>query len=87
MRMDIREREPPLLPADGGSVRVGTDEDRTVKLQFLGAARQVTGSQYYLEADGAHLLIDCGMYQERAYLARNWDPSPLRPRESGRDVC
>jgi metallo-beta-lactamase family protein len=52
-----------------------------VKLQFLGAARQVTGSQYYLEADGAHLLVDCGMYQERAYLARNWDPSPVRLRD------
>ena len=52
-----------------------------MKLQFLGAARQVTGSQYYLEADGARLLVDCGMYQERAYLARNWDPSPLRLRD------
>jgi metallo-beta-lactamase family protein len=51
-----------------------------VKLQFLGAARQVTGSQYYVEADGARLLIDCGMYQERAYLARNWDKSPLQLR-------
>jgi metallo-beta-lactamase family protein len=52
-----------------------------VKLQFLGAARQVTGSQYYLEADGARLLVDCGMYQERAHLARNWDPSPVRLRD------
>jgi metallo-beta-lactamase family protein len=52
-----------------------------VKLQFLGAARQVTGSQYYVEADGARLLVDCGMYQERAYLARNWDQSPLRLRD------
>jgi len=52
-----------------------------VKLQFLGAARQVTGSQYYVEADGARLLVDCGMYQERAYLARNWDPSPIRLRD------
>jgi metallo-beta-lactamase family protein len=52
-----------------------------VKLQFLGAARQVTGSQYYIEADSAHLLVDCGMYQERAFLARNWEPSPLRLRD------
>ena len=52
-----------------------------MKLQFLGAARQVTGSQYYVEADGAHLLVDCGMYQERAYLARNWDASPVRLRD------
>jgi metallo-beta-lactamase family protein len=52
-----------------------------VKLQFLGATRQVTGSQYYIEADGARLLVDCGMFQERAFLNRNWDPSPIRPRD------
>lgn len=51
-----------------------------MKLQFLGAARQVTGSQYYVEADGARVLIDCGMYQERAFLERNWAPSPIRLR-------
>ncbi len=47
-----------------------------VKLQFLGATRQVTGSQYYLEADSRRLLVDCGMFQERAFLARNWEPNP-----------
>jgi metallo-beta-lactamase family protein len=51
-----------------------------VKLQFLGAARQVTGSQYYVEADGVRLLVDCGMFQERDFLGRNWDPSPIRLR-------
>ncbi len=51
-----------------------------MKIQFLGAARQVTGSQYYLEADGVRLLVDCGMFQERDYLSRNWDASPIRPR-------
>ncbi len=49
-------------------------------MQFLGAARQVTGSQYYLEADGVRLLVDCGMFQERDFLSRNWDASPIRPR-------
>jgi metallo-beta-lactamase family protein len=52
-----------------------------VKLQFLGAARQVTGSQYYVEADGVRLVVDCGMHQERAYLDRNWDHSPLNLRD------
>ncbi len=48
-----------------------------MKLQFLGATRQVTGSRYYLEAGPARFLIDCGMFQERAYLDRNWEPSPV----------
>ncbi len=50
---------------------------RDVKLHFLGATRQVTGSQYYVETDSLRLLVDCGMFQERDYLARNWDPSPV----------
>jgi len=50
-----------------------------VKLQFLGATRQVTGSQYYVEADGVRILVDCGMFQEREYLGRNWEPSPVPP--------
>jgi len=55
-----------------------------VKLQFLGATRQVTGSRYYLEADGARLLIDCGMFQEREFLERNWEPNTVRPRNLDR---
>jgi metallo-beta-lactamase family protein len=46
-----------------------------MKIQFLGAQRQVTGSRYFLEAQGLRLLVDCGMYQERAFLPRNWEPS------------
>lgn len=48
-----------------------------MKLQFLGAVRQVTGSQYYLENGAARTLVDCGMFQERDYLGRNWVDSPL----------
>jgi metallo-beta-lactamase family protein len=50
-----------------------------VKLQLLGATRQVTGSQYYVEADETRILVDCGMFQEREYLGRNWEPSPVPP--------
>jgi metallo-beta-lactamase family protein len=50
-----------------------------MKLQFLGAARQVTGSRYLLDAGGLRLLIDCGMFQERKFLERNWEPSPVEP--------
>ena len=27
------------------------------------------------------MLVDCGMFQERAYLERNWEPSSLRPKK------
>ncbi len=48
-----------------------------MRLHFLGANRQVTGSKYCLEAAGARVLIDCGMFQEREFLSRNWDACPL----------
>jgi len=50
-----------------------------VKLQFLGGAQNVTGSRFLLQANGARLLIDCGLYQERDFRARNWDPFPVPP--------
>jgi metallo-beta-lactamase family protein len=52
-----------------------------MKLQFLGAVRQVTGSRYYVETNGTRLLVDCGMFQERQFLERNWTVSPIRPRD------
>ncbi|WP_425617362.1 MBL fold metallo-hydrolase RNA specificity domain-containing protein [Anatilimnocola sp. NA78] len=48
-----------------------------MKLHFLGANRQVTGSRYCLETDGRELLIDCGLFQERQYQNRNWDLCPI----------
>jgi metallo-beta-lactamase family protein len=48
-------------------------------LNFLGAAQNVTGSSYCLEANGVRLLVDCGLYQERELTARNWDPFPVSP--------
>src|SRR5512135_3704733 len=50
-----------------------------MKLAFLGAAREVTGSCYYFEANGVRGLVDCGLYQERPFLNRNWDPFPVPP--------
>ncbi len=50
-----------------------------MQLQFLGANRQVTGSRYCLEWNGSRVLVDCGMFQEREYLGRNWLPSPVEP--------
>lgn len=50
-----------------------------IRLRFLGAAQNVTGSRHLLEANGTRLLIDCGLYQERQFLARNWEPLAAPP--------
>jgi len=52
-----------------------------IRIRFLGAARNVTGSRYLVETDSARVLIDCGLYQERDLVQRNWDPFPLPPSE------
>ncbi|HUP02768.1 MAG TPA: MBL fold metallo-hydrolase, partial [Bryobacteraceae bacterium] len=36
-----------------------------MRLTFLGAAGEVTGSMHMVEAGGKRLLLDCGMYQGR----------------------
>lgn len=51
-----------------------------MRLTFLGAARSVTGSRYLVETDRANVLVDCGMFQERDLLGRNWDPPAFDPR-------
>lgn len=50
-----------------------------IKLRFLGAAQNVTGSRHLLEADGVRVLVDCGLYQERHLLARNWEAFSVPP--------
>jgi metallo-beta-lactamase family protein len=50
-----------------------------LKLKFLGAAQNVTGSRHLLEANGNRLLVDCGLYQERQFKARNWEPFEVPP--------
>ncbi len=50
-----------------------------IKLRFLGAAQNVTGSRHMLEANGVRILIDCGLYQERHFRKRNWDRFPIPP--------
>ena len=51
------------------------------KLTFFGAAGNVTGSRYLFEDSHTQILVDCGIYQEREFLSRNWNPSPLAPSE------
>ncbi len=50
-----------------------------MQIHFLGANRQVTGSRYCLEVAGKYVLIDCGMFQERNFQSRNWDPPAIPP--------
>lgn len=50
-----------------------------VRLSFIGAARQVTGSCVLVEAAGARFLVDCGMYQGRDAPVLNREPWPFDP--------
>ena len=50
-----------------------------MKVKFLGAAKNVTGSRHLIEHDEARVLIDCGLYQEREFRSRNWEKFPVSP--------
>jgi metallo-beta-lactamase family protein len=50
-----------------------------IKLTFLGAAQCVTGSKYLVEVNGARFLVDCGLYQEREFRTRDWEPFYVPP--------
>jgi metallo-beta-lactamase family protein len=51
-----------------------------LKLNFLGAVQNVTGSRHLLQANGTKILVDCGLYQERQFKARNWEPFEVPPK-------
>jgi metallo-beta-lactamase family protein len=50
-----------------------------MKIEFLGATRQVTGSSYLLNSGKVKILVDCGLFQERDYSYRNWESFPVPP--------
>ncbi len=50
-----------------------------MRLKILGAAEEVTGSNYLLEAGGRRILVDCGLFQGRDEERRNRDPFPFVP--------
>ncbi len=49
-------------------------------IRFLGAAQNVTGSRYLLEFKGSRILVDSGLFQERAMQERNWQAFPIPPK-------
>ena len=50
-----------------------------MKITFIGATHEVTGSCYYLEAAGRKFLVDCGMEQGEDYYENV--PVPVAPGE------
>ncbi|MDN5318982.1 MAG: metallo-beta-lactamase family protein [Thermovirga sp.] len=66
---DMEERE--------GSLLSGAE----MRLRILGAAQEVTGSNYLLEVDGRRVLVDCGLYQGANsgdnHVPLDYDPSTI----------
>src|SRR3972149_8196930 len=47
-------------------------------IEFLGGVGTVTGSKFLVEAGGARLLVDCGLFQgHRQFRLRSWDRLPV----------
>src|SRR5256886_16402458 len=71
---------PPVRDRTSARVMLARHHER-MRLQFLGAARTVTGSQYLLETDRARVLIDCGMFQGSPHdVLRNRVPFAYDPK-------
>ncbi len=54
-----------------------------MNLRFLGAARNVTGSCFYLSSSDSQILVDCGLIQGNNSHDSNRDPFPFDPKEIG----
>jgi metallo-beta-lactamase family protein len=52
-----------------------------MKIRFLGAARQVTGTCFHLSTNGMNILIDCGMQQGEHGSDGNKNPFHFSPAE------
>jgi metallo-beta-lactamase family protein len=50
-----------------------------IRIRFLGASGNVTGSRCLVEAGGRRVLVDCGIHQERQYRNRDFEPFPVPP--------
>ena len=53
-----------------------------LKIQFCGAAKEVTGSKHLIEFNGKKILLDCGMFQgRRKEAAEKNSQFPFDPKE------
>lgn len=50
-----------------------------MKITFLGAAGQVTGSKYLVEHEGVKILVDCGLFQGPESFEKNREKLPIDP--------
>jgi len=50
-----------------------------IRIRFLGASGNVTGSRCLVEAGDQRVLVDCGIHQERQYRNRDFEPFPVPP--------
>src|SRR5688572_22308863 len=49
-----------------------------MNLTFLGAAKTVTGSKYFIQDNDTRLLVDCGLFQGiKPIRSLNWEPLPI----------
>jgi metallo-beta-lactamase family protein len=52
--------------------------NKSISIQFLGAAGTVTGSKHLLKTPQGNFLIDCGLFQGlKSLRLRNWEPLPI----------
>lgn len=55
-------------------------DSRVPVLRFLGATGTVTGSRFLIDAPGARVLVECGLFQGLKELRlRNWQEFPVPP--------
>ncbi len=51
-----------------------------MKITFLGATQEVTGSKYLIEDKGTKILVDCGLFQgDKELRGQNMDKFPIEP--------
>ncbi|MCM8818613.1 MAG: MBL fold metallo-hydrolase [Candidatus Omnitrophica bacterium] len=48
-----------------------------MKIKFIGATKNVTGSKFLLQTGEKNILIDCGLFQERDLKNKNWEKFPF----------